>query len=241
MTARIFIKLILAVTGVLAVALTAVNLIATPQVRSSFLTSLERELAEKARTVALMLPRDQVEFAEISRAVGARVTWIAPDGRVLGDSEANPATMENHAGRAEVAAAMSGKIASALRMSATVGMEYFYVAIPLTGNSKGVLRLAVPAAQVEASVRSLRNSVLLATALAFLPAVLLAAAFARYISWQLGGIIDYTRELAAGNFRARLNRSGRGELGILAAKLNETSEKLQFMMARLETEHSELE
>ncbi|MEO8096694.1 MAG: ATP-binding protein [Acidobacteriota bacterium] len=241
MTARIFIKLILAVTGVLAVALTTVNLVATPRVRASFLSSLERELTEKARAVALVLPRAQSEFPGIGRDIGARVTWIAADGRVLGDSEADAATMENHATRAEVATALSGKVGSVLRASATVGRDYFYVAIPLVGASKGVLRLAVPAAQVEERVRALRNAVLFATALAFLPAVLLAAGFARYISGQLGGIIDYTRELAAGNFRARLQRSGRGELGVLSSKLNETSEKLQFMMARLETEHAELE
>ena len=67
-----------------------------------------------------------------------------------------------------------------------------------------------------------------------LPAVLLAAFFARYVSWRLGGIIEYARQLAEGNFRARLGGVSRGELGVLAGKLNETSEKLEFMLERLE-------
>jgi signal transduction histidine kinase len=101
--------------------------------------------------------------------------------------------------------------------------------------------LGVPAAAIDAQVSAIRNSVLLSTALAFLPFVILAAIFARYISGRLGTIIDFTRQLAEGNFRARLPGSSRGELGLLSTKLNETSEKLEFMLERLETEHAELE
>jgi len=74
-----------------------------------------------------------------------------------------------------------------------------------------------------------------------LPFVILAAVFARYISARLGAIIEFTRQLAEGNFRARLPGPSRGELGLLSTKLNETSEKLEFMLDRLETEHAELE
>lgn len=242
MTARIFIKLILAVTGVLAVALTSVNLIATPRVRASFLESLQRELTEKAHALELVLPRAESDFAKLAAAVGGRVTWIEPDGRVLGDSEASPGTMENHAKRPEVAEALAGKVGSSLRTSATVGVEFFYVAVPVSVPRSGsVLRVAVPSSQVDQRVRDLRNAVLWATALAFLPAVLLAAYFARYVSNRLGAIIDYTRSLTRGNFHARLDNAGTGELGMLSANLNETSEKLQFMMERLESEHAELE
>jgi two-component system, OmpR family, phosphate regulon sensor histidine kinase PhoR len=104
-----------------------------------------------------------------------------------------------------------------------------------------LIDLAVPAAAIDAQVQAIRNEVLLSTALAFLPFVILAAIFARYISNRLGTIIEFTRQLAEGNFRARLPGSSRGVLGLLSAKLNETSEKLEFMLDRLETEHVELE
>ncbi len=245
MTARIFTKLILAVTGVLVVALTSVNLIATPRVRASFLQLLERELTEKARGLELVLPRDQADFARIGSLVGGRITWIAPDGRVLGDSEADPEKMENHSNRPEVAQALGGQIGSSLRSTSTVGIagiEFFYIAVPIRVPATGsVLRLAIPSAEVDQRVRELRNAVLLATALAFLPAVLLAAYFARYVSNRLGAIIDFTRSLTRGDFHARLENIGSGELGMLSTNLNETGEKLQFVMARLETEHAELE
>jgi two-component system phosphate regulon sensor histidine kinase PhoR len=146
--------------------------------------------------------------------------------------------MENHRDRPEIAAALRGEVASSLRLSPTLGIRLFYVAIPFRG---GALRLAVPATAIDAQVRAIRNDVLLSTALAFLPFVILAALYARYISGRLGTIIEFTHKLADGDFRARLPVSRRGELGILSTKLNETSEKLEFMLDRLETEHTELE
>jgi two-component system phosphate regulon sensor histidine kinase PhoR len=123
-------------------------------------------------------------------------------------------------------------------MSPTLRVRFFYLAIPYNA---GALRLAVPAASVDAQVHAIRNDVLLSTALAFLPLVILAAVFARYISGRMGTIIEFTQQLAEGNFRARLPGSSQGVFGLLSTKLNETSEKLEFMLDRLETEHVELE
>src|SRR5438067_12018411 len=44
----------------------------------------------------------QARAAALGTSAGIRVTLIAPDGRVLADSDEDPAHMENHAGRPEV-------------------------------------------------------------------------------------------------------------------------------------------
>jgi two-component system phosphate regulon sensor histidine kinase PhoR len=238
LTARIFSKLILSLVAVLALALVAVDYLVTQRVQQTFFNQLRRELAEKASTIVLMLPQEQGSFDRLAKASGARVTWVDASGRVLGDSDADPRTMENHSARPEIAAAIKGQVGFSVRLSPTLGYRLFYVAIPYRG---GALRLAVPAAAIDAQVRAIRNDVLLSTALAFLPFVILAALFARYISGRLGSIIEFTRKLAEGDFRARLPGSSRGVLGLLSTKLNETSEKLEFMLDRLETEHAELE
>jgi two-component system phosphate regulon sensor histidine kinase PhoR len=244
LTARIFSKLILSLVAVLALALIAADYLVTERVQQTFFDQLRQELAQKANTIALMLPRQQggppsqSGFEQLASATGARVTWVDAGGRVLGDSDADPRTMENHSARPEIAAALNGHVGSSLRKSPTLGSRLFYVAIPYAG---GALRLAVPAAAIDAQVRAIRNDVMLSTALAFLPFAILAALFARYVSGRLGAIIDFTRQLAEGNFRARLRGSSRGVLGLLSTKLNETSEKLEFMLDRLETEHAELE
>ena len=185
MTARIFSKLILSLVAVLAFALVAVDYLVTQRVEQTFTDQLRQELAEKARTIALMLPQ-QEGFSQLAKATGARVTWVDAAGRVLGESDADPVGMDNHKARPEIAAALQGQVGSSLRMSPTLGVRLFYVAIPYNG---GALRLAVPAASVDAQVHAIRNDVLLSTALAFLPLVILAAVFARYISGRMGTII----------------------------------------------------
>jgi two-component system phosphate regulon sensor histidine kinase PhoR len=150
--------------------------------------------------------------------------------------------MENHAARPEVAAALHGQVGRDERDSRSIGSGFFYVAIPVASPTPGsVLRIAVPVAEINSRVAHLRNVLLAATTLAFIPAVLLAALFARFASDRLARIIQYTQSLTRGNFRHRLDIGKSGELGLLAANLNETSERLEFMMGRLESDKSELE
>ena len=222
----------------LVVALVSVDFLVTDRVQQSYMVSLRRELEQKGHALALQMPQNPANFARLGQAVGARVTLVDAAGKVLGDSEADPVQMENHRGRPEIAEALAGRTGSSVRPSPTLGTSFLYVAVPCSG---GALRIAVPSAQIDAQVNEIRKQVLFSTAFAFLPAALLAALFARYASSRLGTIIEYARKLAEGNFRTRLKSTGRGEFGVLAEKLNETSEKLEFMLERLESEHAELE
>src|SRR5207247_3133755 len=89
----------------------------------------------------------------------ARVTVIAADGTVLGDSERDPRgvrEMENHAGRPEVQAALAGGVGSDVRRSRTLDVDMLYVAIPFRGPAGGVLRLAVPLTEVARLAASFR-------------------------------------------------------------------------------------
>jgi two-component system, OmpR family, phosphate regulon sensor histidine kinase PhoR len=146
--------------------------------------------------------------------------------------------MENHRGRPEIEAALAGATGSDRRKSATMGLEFLYVAVPAR---EGALRLAVPLQEIHEQIATIRKRLLVSTAIAFLPAILLALWFARLISRRIGAIIEYAAQLARGHFDARLNRIGTGELGLLERKLHETGEKLQRMFQELEREHAELE
>ena len=66
--------------------------------------------------------------------MSARVTLIAADGRVVGDSELSAdglATLEIHADRAEVRDARERGPGIARRFSTTLGTEMLYVAAPV--------------------------------------------------------------------------------------------------------------
>jgi two-component system phosphate regulon sensor histidine kinase PhoR len=167
LTARIFSKLIPSLIAVLTLALIAVDYLVTDRVQNTFFVQLRQDLAEKARTVALMLPdRQPGDFTQLAKASATRITWVDAAGQVLGDSDADSSRMENHRNRPEIAAALRGEVGSSLRLSPTLGVRLFYVAIPFRG---GALRLAVPATAIDAQVRAIRNDVLLSTALASCP------------------------------------------------------------------------
>lgn len=239
MTARIFLKLLLAGLLVLVVALAAVDFLTARVSAEFYLNNQKQDLAEKARTMALLAPDFRaVPASVLGRAAGVRVTLIAPDGRVVADSEKDPSTMENHGGRQEVIEALRGEVGSATRRSATLGYETLYVAVRAPN---GVLRLSVPLAHLEQQVSDIRKQVFGAATLAFVPSLLLAALVSRRVSGRLAAIINYAGKLAQGDFGARLERTGSGELGLLGRKLNETGEKLERMVGELDREHSELE
>ncbi len=243
MTARIFAKLIVAVLGVLVVALAAVDLLASRVAESSYTETLARELIGKTGMLAELNGQDPVRLARvdlraISHSAGGRLTLVAKDGRVVADSEARPETMENHRNRPELAAALAGQTGTSIRHSPTLGVDFLYVAVPV---GDGALRLAVPLSEVRQHVNAIRRRMVFSAALAFVPAIILAAYIARRVSRRLAAVIDYAGQLAQGNFGAHLEAKGEDELGVLGAKLKETADKLQDMVERLEAEHSALE
>jgi two-component system phosphate regulon sensor histidine kinase PhoR len=241
--ARIFLKLIAAVLCVLVVALVAVDFLASRLVESTYLETRTREMAEKGRLLVAMsgghpARLSQAELESAARAAGARITLVAEDGRVLADSGARAERMENHRNRPEFRAALAGRQGVSIRASATIGVNFLYVAQPVPG---GALRLAVLLSEIDDNVNAVRRKLLAATGLAFLPAIILAAWIARGISARMGGIIEYAGQLAQGNFAARMTGSGKHELGVLIAKLNETGEKLQAVFEQLRRERQELQ
>ena len=97
-------------------------------------------------------------LGETGRRADTRYTLIAPDGRVLADSQEEPARMENHATRPEVQQARAGQTpARATRFSVTRLETLLYTAILIgaEGNARPVLRAARPVKGLNASLRSL--------------------------------------------------------------------------------------
>ena len=239
LAARLFLKLILAVLVLLALALTSVNFLAGRLAERTYTETLRRDLFEKAQLLASLHQNASTEAVFASATLGStRLTIIGRDGKVLVDSEANPERMENHRSRPEIKAALAGRHGSSVRLSPTLKVPFLYVAVPLP---EGALRLAVPLSRIAQQVSEIRRQVLASTAVAFLPSVLLAAVFARRVSARLGRIVAHAGRLSDGDFRARLTGTGTDELGTLAAKLNETGSKLELTFKQLEQEHKELE
>ncbi len=242
MTGRIFIKLIVGVLGLLLIAAVSVDYFATQVTQRTYIHNLTGQLTEKARMLALLLGRpdslDRAQPRRLEEAAGGRITIVRSDGTVVLDSEADAAGMENHRTRPEFEKALRGAVGTDVRRSATIGVSFLYVAVPIAG---GAIRIAVPLSEIDRQIARFRWQLAGSTALAFLPALIIAALLARYLSRRFGAITAHAAELARGNFRARLPGADTSEFGQLALTLNETAEKLQRTVEQLEREHAELE
>lgn len=143
---RVFAALV-AACAVVAVVVTAA---ASVLYQSAFLADEHDQLAGECRTVASLLDGtdDDASVLEGLDFAGIRVTLVAPDGTVTYDSLTDASTLENHASRPEVAAALSTGAGSSDRASETSGYVSLYEAVRL--ESGEVLRLSVDRAGVAA-------------------------------------------------------------------------------------------
>ena len=128
----------------MAVALAAVLLLGATLLWAFYDTTtdeLDDSVEREARIAALGMNQAADPQAFLASFVpGTRVTWIAQDGSVLFDSEADSAQMENHADRPEVQAAFSSGAGGGSRLSDTLRERTHYFAVRLADGT--ALRLS---------------------------------------------------------------------------------------------------
>jgi two-component system, OmpR family, phosphate regulon sensor histidine kinase PhoR len=175
-------------------------------------------------------------------ALGLRFTIIDFNGVVLADSEADPATMENHLTRPEVQLALAQGSGSSVRRSATTGIETLYVArpFPAAGGSAGVVRLAIPLSEVNAAISRLQRTLLTAILAAAGVSLLLSVLVARRATAPLEELAEAARAVAAGNLRVSILSTGTDEIGRLAAAFNTMTERLRAQFESLQKERGTL-
>jgi two-component system phosphate regulon sensor histidine kinase PhoR len=168
---------------------------------------------------------------------------IASDGKVLADSEEDPARMENHRDRPEVIAALAGKSIPSLRFSQTLQQKLMYVAIPLQneGRTKGVLRMAVPLSGIEQELAVVYRKMIWGCLLVLLMAALVAWFVARRISRPLEQMKLGVERLALGDFGTRIRVEGAEEMASLARALNEMAAQLDSRIQTIVGQHSQLQ
>ena len=127
---RIFLKAMAAFVAVIAAATLTLDVSIRHAWENAMRNNIERLLVQNAQGFALRVQNDhqhslQQMAKEEAGITETRVTIIARDGVVLADSEADPRTMENHAGRPEVVAALGGRTGSSTRPSQPHGYDNF--------------------------------------------------------------------------------------------------------------------
>lgn len=209
--------------------------------RDHELSTLSERMGREAHLLGRVLPFD-VEGASLdtlcrglAEELGSRITVIALDGKVLGDSAEPSASMENHVGRPEVVDALKQGSGSAIRYSTTVRFEMLYRAFRQTGTGhERIVRVATPLTDVETLIRSFRNSLLVGLLLASAAGLLLAGIFSRYLSGRFRALVQFAGELARGKFPQNVFPPRRGdEIDLLESHLNDMSLKIRDNVAQI--------
>jgi two-component system phosphate regulon sensor histidine kinase PhoR len=170
-----------------------------------YLGTLADGVLREAHLVGALLPWDERgavldrRCATLAAEVGARITVIAADGIVIGDSDAPSATLENHRERPEVRAALSDGDGQAVRMSASVHRDLFYRAWRQSrGDEQRIVRLAVPMATIQDARHRIRMAIWIGVAVAALAALWPALVLAHRLSARVVRLADFSNAVAAG-------------------------------------------
>jgi len=177
----------------------------------------------------------------IATSAGVRVTFIDPTGVVLGESDEDRSTMDNHASRPEVAAALAGNEGTAIRVSATVQRDLLYVAVPVRdgGQIIGVSRTALPVATLESFASRLGGTIALAGALATAIALAVVVLLSRAVTGPIGALTRSAEAVAAGG-SARFEAGGPDETRRLGDALRTMSDRITGERHDAESERDRL-
>jgi two-component system phosphate regulon sensor histidine kinase PhoR len=238
---------VLLVAGLLAVAWQASALL-----RSSHSAQLQTQLASGCALIDeavgdLIAKGDAARIDPLVRRLGERssmrVTVIAPDGTVLGESEGDLSVMDNHATRPEVVGAMSGGVGIAVRYSDTVGFDMMYAARPVLreGRTVGFVRAGIPLRDLEAAERQLRRRSLAAALVIALLAMTCGFWVARRLIRPLEELEDLADSWASGDMTARLPSGGSVEVQRVASAMQKMAGELDRRIAALVAERNEQE
>ena len=121
MTNKIFRSIFIASVSVLLVTL----LIITGSLSGYFDTVQRNELRDELGIAAAATEKLGVPYLEELKSDRYRLTWIAPNGDILYDTDVDADEMENHTNREEVQEAMTTGAGSSARYSSTLTEKHY--------------------------------------------------------------------------------------------------------------------
>jgi two-component system phosphate regulon sensor histidine kinase PhoR len=215
--------------------------------------AIEQTLTSEARLAADLLARGpattavadlDAEADRIGELVGARVTFIAADGRVVGDSAETldgVAQMENHATRPEVVEARQHGLGKARRHSDTLNIDMLYVAVPVAHPSIGFVRVALPLTDIRQQFRAILTAIALALGLALAGAAAISWVFSSRIGQRVSAIASVARRYGGGDLSPSGLDYGDDELGTVARALDESVQLVGRQLAEQARDHARME
>lgn len=212
--------------------------------RDFYISSLSARMEQEAHLLARVVPFDVEGVAldnvcrQLSGELGSRITVIAADGRVLGDSAEIAEQMDNQANLPEVIDALRTGRGTAVRGINTLPYDFLYQAVRqnLAGQER-IVRLAMPLMEIENVIHSFRQMLLAGLALASAVGLLLAWVFSRRLSRRFQRLRQFSGQVAGGSFPQNFfPERGNDEIALLERHLNNMSLKVRENLSQVVAE-----
>jgi len=233
------------------ISLVAVTWYASNSIRNFFLEQTASDLLSRARLLENQIPQflGPLETSvvdamckEIGVSSATRITVILPSGRVIGDSNEDPAIMDNHALRPEIIKARKGNVGKSIRFSTTLQQRMMYVAIPLKDKEEiiAVIRAALPVTAIDQALRVIQIKIMLGG----LFIALLAAGISLYVSRRISRPIEKLKQgadfFARGDLSHRMPGTDLVEIDSLIEALNQMAGQLEDRLNTIVRQKNEL-
>lgn len=189
---------------------------------------------------------DFEEMGALSKELGAssstRITIILPNGKVVADSDENPADMENHSNRPEFKDAFEKGIGKSMRFSKTLGQRMMYLALPIREKGKvlAVVRTSVPVVAINEKLSDFNSKIILSAIVVAICAAAATLIVSRRISQPIQQMKETAQRFALGELERRVPIPKQAELTELARALNEMAQQLQDRIHTITQQRNEL-
>ncbi|MGU3566407.1 two-component system histidine kinase PnpS [Paenibacillus sp. D51F] len=250
---RFRMRLTLIIILMIGLSVTAAGLMMGKTYKSNHISALEESMVREMRIINSNTTWEfasqaeaesyfQAKARELKDLTGARVTFIRKDGFVLGDSDHDPSTMDNHLSRTEVKQAEQNGTGRAIRHSDTISRNMLYVAIAADKDSphSDIIRLSYSLETVERNINRLWTVLIIGLLLLFLVAAVVSYRIAKGLTSPLEQITDAAKRIRSMDYSVRVDVHNKDEIGELGAAINSMAEGLQVQMNRIQQNETQL-
>jgi len=180
---------------------------------------------------------------DIGKSSSTRFTVILPSGKVVGDSEQDPALMDTHVDRPEFIQALQNSLGMSIRYSHTIEKKMMYVGIPVASDNRilAIARASIPVTPIDALIREIRNEIALGGLIIAVLAAILSLLISRRITRPIEQIKRTAESFAQGNLQARSQVSQSDEIGSLSDAMNQMAAHLRDRIDTVVRQRNEIE
>ena len=220
------------------VSLVAVTWYASNAIRQFYIEHAVSDLEARARLFeeqvsGLIDPLDMKTIDLLSKKAGGvastRITVMLPSGKVVADSDEDPATMDNHRDRPEFIGAIRGNRGASLRHSITLDKDLMYVAVPLKKGARtvAVVRASIPISAIDDALKIIQIKIIFGGLVMALFAAALSLFASRRITRPIEQIRKWAESIARGDFQLKPSIRSSEEIEGLCESLSLMAEDIR--------------